>query len=114
MRFGLDHWGRGGALSEPVAIDYGANHELEISLGSLYPPEGDARWEKIPAAGQRESRGRVSVRVDGREVLAASLAAYPATPGEVAVGENRIGGSTCDAQFTGRILFTGRRPMAVP
>ncbi len=114
VRLGLDHWGRGGVLSEPVPIDYGVNHELEISLGSLYPPENDARWGKIPVAEQRGPRSRVSVRVDGREVLAASLAAYPATPGQITVGENRIGGSTCDAQFTGRIHFAGRRPIAAP
>jgi hypothetical protein len=114
LRVGLDHWSRGGATSGLVPIDYDANHEVEISLGSLYPPENDARWGGIPPAGQQARRDRISVRVDGRVVMDAPVAAYPAAPAEITVGGNRIGGSTCDPQFTGRILLAGRRPIAAP
>jgi hypothetical protein len=93
IRFGYDHWGTPGAMSPPVAIDYGVTHDLTISMSSLDPP------------GSR-TRDAVGVTCDGDVALNAPGRAYPARPDEIAIGTNSIGGSACDPQFNGGIYLT--------
>ena len=112
VRLGVDHWGGGGALSAPIPLDYAARHEIEISLGSLYPPAADPAWGGLPAAIRHDRRDQLRVRLDGAVVLDAPWAAYAAPAGDIVVGENRIGGSTCDPTFTGRIFWARRPPLA--
>lgn len=96
VRIGYDHWAKGGPLSEPIPVDYSATHVVEIMLGSLYPPDAGR-----PA-------DRVEVRLNGQSVLQHQETAYPSKPAEITPGLNHIGASTCDAVFTGRILFRER------
>ena len=114
VRFGVDHWGQGGATSGLVPLDYAARHELEVSLGSLYPAEGDRWWEGMSAAARQELASRVRIRLDGRTVLDAPVTAYPSSSDRIVVGANRIGASTCDAQFSGQIFFSGRLSLSDP
>ena len=109
VRFGLEHWGLAGALGDPVPVDYDAHHEIEISLGSLYPAEESPEWADWPAAVRQERKSRLSVLLDGRSVLEAPLTAYPAIPSQVTVGANRIGASSCGLEFGGELLWTGRQ-----
>jgi len=115
VRFGYDRWGVGGPLGEPVKVDYGTEHRIEISLGSLYPAIDDhAGWADAPADWRRNRLARVEVRLDGQPVLEHDSPAHPAGPDEVSIGSNPIGGSSCDATFTGTIVSTRRIPPGAP
>jgi hypothetical protein len=107
IQIGHDRWGYGGARSEPITVDYAATHTVEISLGSLYPPE--------PVAGSagatpllRELKNLLLVKWDGVPVLRNPTGSNPSLPDEVAIGKNTIGGSTTQAQFTGTLLKVER------
>lgn len=96
VRFGYDHWGVGGALSEPVALDYRLPHLMEIDYAALH--------SGAPNSAQPETRLAVSVKCDGAAVLSSVLPAHPSSPEQIAVGANSIGGSTCGPEFTGTFL----------
>ncbi|HVW20917.1 MAG TPA: hypothetical protein VHC86_06845 [Opitutaceae bacterium] len=108
IKLGYDHWGVSGGLSDPIPVDYSAPHAFGISLGSLYPPEGDPAWGRIPADEQRRLRSEMRITLDGREVYSAHFMAHPSTPAQVVAGLNPIGGSSCDPQFLG-VLYSARR-----
>jgi len=115
VRFGYDHWGVGGPLGEPVTLDRSQAHEVEISLGSLWPPLGDdAAWGGLAHDRRRELLETVTVRIDGRTVLQHRGAAHPSRPEEIAIGANPVGASTCGPVFTGRILSSSRTPPVGP
>jgi hypothetical protein len=97
--FGFDHWGVGGVVSKPVAIDFGAAHQLRLSMGSLYGSDS--------ATAHRE---QVEVVLDRKVVLAANFKCHPTTSEQVTIGLNRIGGSTTGEKFYGRILSMRRVP----
>jgi hypothetical protein len=104
VRFAFDHWGVGGATSDPVEIDYRSPHEIEISLGSLYPAEGDdPAWPGVAPDQRQRLKSEMEIRLDGKSVLKAHFPAHPSKPEEITVGLNRIGGSNCDPAFTGEI-----------
>ena len=107
VRIGFDHWGSGGPLSEPLAAPAGSSVELDVSLGCLYPP-GDPQPAGMDPATQASFRKAVQVRLNGRIVLQHEAETFPAAADEIAVGRNPIGGSTCDPEFTGRILKVER------
>lgn len=110
VRFGLDHWGVGGAASGPIEVEYAAPHEIEIRMSSLYPPTGDPSWKKIPAELRERYRSQMEIFLDGKPVLEGPWPAHPSKPEEITPGANRIGGSNCDPVFTGEILASDRLP----
>lgn len=107
IRFGYDHWGVGGPVSDPIPIPPGPSLELEVSLGSLYPA-GDPAWNPLDPATLKRLRSTVQVRLNGRVVFQQTAAAFPATDNEIHVGTNPIGGSTCGPEFSGHILRVER------
>lgn len=101
LRIGVDSWGRGGAVSDPIEVDYGKEHDLVLSLESfLQAAEGEPTAERLLADGLR---GRVGVAFDGREVLTFRNAQHPSTRAEVSLGANRIGMTSAKAEFSGEI-----------
>ncbi len=99
VQFGYDHWGVGGGAGPEVAVVPGARHVVEIEMDGLYP--GESR----PGA----ERGRVRVKLDGAVVLALDgVGHHPAAVEEIKLGKNEIGGSTCEAEFTGTFEFVVR------
>lgn len=105
---GIDHWARGIVSTEPIEIDYSRPHRLVVSLTCLYPPRDDQRWGQLPNEQKDQLLAQASLTLDGRLVLQTPLAAYPIGPDQVAIGENRIGGSSCEPEFSGSI-FSSRR-----
>lgn len=97
--FGIDHWGGAGFRTEPIPVDPGVEHEVSISIGSLFP--GTPR-------GEQPQHARVAL--DGRTVFAGEQDTYDSSPYDVSVGSNPIGGSTCAPAFTGRIVSVQRGP----
>ncbi|HMD60248.1 MAG TPA: hypothetical protein VKG78_02395, partial [Opitutaceae bacterium] len=109
VRIGHDHWGAAAKTSAALALDYNLPHEIWISSGALYPTPGDdAFWRGLDTASRQRLKSAVSVVLDGQSVLSSATQAYPSAPTEVTIGKNRIGGSTCDADFSGEVEFSER------
>ena len=104
IRIGFDHWFKGGPLTAPIALDYSRVHELEISMGSLFPPEEDVVFMGMSAAAVAELKGNVWVSLDGRTVLQAPSEFWDSPPAQVTVGRNDIKGTTSNPRFNGEVL----------
>lgn len=102
VRFGLDHWGSGIVMSEPVSIDFARPHDVEITLPSLAAPV-DASLER-PV-----QRGRVTVVVDGGRIWEHTVDLFTAEAEEFWIGRNAIGGTNCGPVFTGEVLSAERQ-----
>jgi hypothetical protein len=109
VRIGFDHWNGGGAVSDPVAVDYHVPHEIWVSSSALYPAHpDDPAWKSIPAADRERLRTHTLVALDGTTVINSSQAAYASSPAQLDFGENRIGGSSADATFSGVVHSVDR------
>jgi hypothetical protein len=82
IRFGHDHWGVGGPLSEPVGLDLNEVHEVTIAASP-----------------------RLRVWLDHVLVLDSPVRPYDAAAGQIFPAGNPIGASTCEARFTGTLLL---------
>lgn len=108
VRFGTDHWGAGGQLSDPIEIDPTVPHDFEIWMGSLFPPAGSERLAAFPVFQAEQMKKFVRVIVDGREVFRAAVPFYDTSSETVDIGSNNIGLSTCGESFRGEIRRYGR------
>ena len=109
IRFGHDHWGRGGVLTEPIPIDYTKEHELIINMGSLYPTAWETGDPRI--AWLEPLRSHLIVMLNGQTVLSTPAYFYPARPEEASISSNLIGGTSATAAFTGMISVVERYPL---
>jgi hypothetical protein len=98
VRFGFDHWGQGGVISEPVSFVPGRTYRVDIHMGSLLDPE----------TGADDNRAAVTVKLDKQVVLDATSDFHPATPDTIHIGSNPIGGSTTGPEFLGKIHYVFR------
>lgn len=114
LRLGLDHWGYGGMLGEPIAIDREKSHDIVVEMGSLYPDERHAALASLPADRRRELKQQVRVRIDGATVLEGAQATYDCSPADVYVGTNPIGASSSEYAWTGEIRSVERLPFPAP
>jgi len=94
IRFCVDHWGRPLIASQTIALNYALPHTIWISMDSLFP--------------KHETPRGIAIDLDGRQILASDQASYDATPYEVAICRNPIGGSTCSYDFTGQLIQVTR------
>ena len=108
IALGLDHAGSLPRMTRPIAVDYGAAHALEISLGSLYPPAAGDAWGNLPELRRQQALQTASVTLDGQPALLADQAAYPAGRGDIAAGQNRVEAPDCEAAFTGTLFLQQR------
>jgi hypothetical protein len=104
IRIGFDHWFKGGPLSPPIPIDYAREHDIEVSMGSLFPPEEDIVYVGMGTKEVAELKGNIWVKLDGRTVLEAKSDFWDSPPTQVTVGRNEIKGTTSRERFTGQIL----------
>jgi len=111
IRLGYDHWGVKGFLGEPVEIEPERWYRLTVSMGSLYPPEGDLWFSEHGPAAAQEAKHQVRVFLDDRPVFAARAPAYESPPRFVTTGANTIGGSTTGPIFSGTIREMKRLPL---
>ncbi len=110
FRFGIDHWGIGGPVSDPIQLQPGRFHTIELTAGGLFP-------RQHPDYGRFGAQVRPDVRaptaplrlvVDGQVVFDRRLPFHPAAPDEVTLGANTIGLSACGPVFEGRIVRAER------
>ncbi len=108
IRIGFDHWFKSGPLSPPIPIDYAREHDVEISMGSLFPPEDDIIFVGMSPKAVAELKGNMWVKLDGKTVLQAPSEFWDSPPTQVAVGRNDIKGTTSNTRFKGEILSCKR------
>jgi hypothetical protein len=116
IRLGIDHWGIGGTVSNPIPISPARIYSIRISSAALFPRPNDPTWGKVPAADQDRIRAAIRVQFDGQPAVEAAFIAYPSRPSEIEVGENSIGGSSCGLRFSGDLVEVRRLglPAAAP
>jgi hypothetical protein len=107
VKVGVDVWGLLGYQSEPVEVDYFAEQDLVISTGALFP-EGSPALSGLKPAEIADLRGHIRVDLNGRRVVDKAVQDFPCAPGEIDIGQSRIGGSNCEPRFTGSILLAER------
>jgi hypothetical protein len=108
IQIGFDHWGVGGALSPPLRVDYRKPHQFHISMGSLYPQDGNIRYQDLPASFVDRIKRHVNVTIDGQSALTVASECYESPPAFVSIGRNAIGGSTTGSEFSGEIMKVSR------
>jgi hypothetical protein len=92
VRFGIDHWGLGGAVSPVIGLDYSQPHELVLSMGSMFPPG-------YPGTAAHH----LFLSIDGHVVFDSEQYFNPCDAGSVMFGFNLIGGGSARDRFTGAI-----------
>jgi len=110
VRFGLDHWGHRGLLSDWLVLDPRGEHVIEFSSPSLYPPDRHTLLADLSPDGRRALKERLRLTIDGRVVFDDRFPAYESSPYDVVPGRNAIGSSSSVYGFTGRILESSRLP----
>jgi hypothetical protein len=103
VRIGVEHTDRGGAISPAIPVDYGKEHTVVISMGSLFPPDTHPWHGKIRSPEEAFTRQMLSVRWDNEEVLRNHQATYDASPATRYIGETP-GISNFGVRFSGIIL----------
>jgi hypothetical protein len=78
----------------PLSFDVSKPHVIEVRHGGLYPP---GKWGN-----------RVQITLDGVSALNVADHTYDAAPETVTPLENRIGGSSTAATFTGKVVSIER------
>ncbi len=106
VAFSHDAWGFGGSSSATFAVDLVQEHLVEIDHGGLYPAPSQAPVALAEAA--RAMQDRLRVTLDGVVVLDVTERTHRAPAETVTAGENRLGGSTTAARFSGRLISAER------
>ncbi len=110
VRFGIDHWGVGGPLSEPIQLKPARYHTIELTQGGLFPPahRDHARFSSHIKPGAKAPVGPLRLVVDGQLIFEIEHPFHPASAAEVYLGANPIGLSVCGQAFAGRIIQSER------
>ncbi len=103
-----------GKLGDPISVDYSAIHRIEVAMGSLYPEEGHPAWSGLNERQAAFRLRNLHVRLDGVTVLDMQVPFHASAPAQVRLGATSILGSYSGAQFSGRIVGSGRLPVAPP
>lgn len=90
VRFGFIHFGTQSPWSDEVNVTPGAEHGIEMDLGSLYPGIGHPAFQDVPSSLAGLLRRRVRVRLDGQTVYETSSVFYPAWPGSPVLGRSPL------------------------
>ena len=112
LRFGFVSSDGRGPLGEPVTIDYGKSHHLDVGMGSLYPPDGHPAWDGMTEPQEESLRRRLHVALDGAAVLDAQAHFESAMPDEVVLGQTPFLRGYSSLSFTGKILSSSRLSVA--
>ena len=108
IQVGFEHTSYGGALTKPpVAVDYSAEHTMEIEMGSLYPPLAHPYYDAMGPSDVARLKRTLRIALDGRVLLSGDYSFYDSSPGDVSVGSNPVS-SAFGKRFTGQILSASR------
>jgi hypothetical protein len=108
IQVGFEHTSYGGAVTKPpVAVDYAAEHTVEIASGSLYPPLDHPYYDGMGAGDITRLKRTLRVAIDGQVVLEGAYDFYDSSPGDVVVGRNPVS-DAFGSRFTGELLGVSR------
>jgi hypothetical protein len=108
---GMEHTGHGGPISSVIPVDYGQEHRVVVSMGSLYAPDTHPRHEQLRSVAEVFTRQQVRVEWDGQEIISKQQKTYDGSPATRYVGETP-GITNFGVRFTGEIM--ARRILDVP
>jgi hypothetical protein len=94
--------------SRPVAAATDVPHTLEVAMGSFFPLSRRAIARLYPATAAQGVDRRLSVRLDGEEVLVGEFDFVPSPPDAVLFGRDEWGNGTCVTPFSGEIISVHR------
>jgi hypothetical protein len=97
----FDHQGFGGPDSEEFELRPGVVRSLEVRLGTFIPPYGHP-WHAAQPAGSSRFLSRVSLRLDGKDILGADSECFAVSSNQLILGRrNRlaIGAKTFGGQI---------------
>jgi hypothetical protein len=103
VRIGFDHWGVRGFEGPAFTVQPGALYHLQLSIGGLFPPRGDALLGNLSPREIDLLKLRVRVLLNGTAQLDNVSECYDSPPIDVRIGLNQIGGSICGPAFTGQL-----------
>jgi len=93
---GYDHWGYGGDSSAPFEVDFSRPQTIAITMKSL--ARRNLWGLRVSDAGPHG----VHVTWNGREIISTTVDSYPS--GNLEIGANSIGASSCGLRFFGDVL----------
>lgn len=97
------HHGGKWIRSHAIPISAGRTYLLEVSMGSLLPAMNERALSRF-FPGHPDPKRRLSVRLDGEEVLSGSFDFEPKDPSYVTLRRTHAGGDDCPSAFTGEVL----------
>jgi hypothetical protein len=104
VAFSHDAWGLGGSASATFALDLAKEHLVEIDHGGLYPDIKVSSTTGLLGEAARRMQNRVRILLDGLVVMDVADQVHRASPETVTAGENRLGGSSTAARFSGTLI----------
>lgn len=110
IRFVLQHGSLGIIFSPYIPVVYDRPYEMEIDLGSFYPPEAHPFFDSLSLAQMRWLKRSVAITLDGAPVFRGTFSFYDASPGQIYLGENPFAAPGEPARFRGRVAYRGRTP----
>jgi hypothetical protein len=87
IQIGFESMGQGGPVSAPVKIDYAQSHVVDITLGSLLPPDDHPLLRSIDPGDLSLARQCVRIAIDGKIVLEHLVQLHP-TRSRIFLGES--------------------------
>lgn len=93
VSFSMVHQGHGGPGTDILNMEYGREYNIEVDMGSLYPPRMHPYFHGWDQTSVERLKNTGRVLLDGVEVLRANLRFYDAPPGSIRFGEDPILGA---------------------
>ena len=109
IKFGLDHFGGGGPVSESVPFDPMRPHTLIVWMGSL---SRDVGATAVSSGSSSSDKNRLVVIFDGRAMLNVEQVFYPGGPQTALLGINPYKATTAGPQFTGLVASVRQIPLS--
>jgi len=105
---GFEHTSYGGPVTDAIPVDYRRPHRITVDMPPLYPPLGDPYFDGISAATVEVFSQRLTVSLDGEEVIHTTQQFYPPFALQPSIGSGAAGQGALGGRFTGEVLGVRR------
>lgn len=104
LQFGFEHSNRPVSWSPAVAIDRTRVHQLEVQMGSLFPPPGDPFYDQMSRFSAAGFARWLRVALDGQVLFDRPQDFYDSSPENVVLGESRLAAADFGRRFSGEMV----------